>query len=133
MNKKIKFPSRPYAPITSRAMQEYDSLAAMRDAMTNAKIDYKIEQKIETILEKWKVEPSSVQPYVEMRSVLEDTRAIPPGNERISLMNSIIRIIGKPNNLAIYLDMLRDSSNRQGTKEQELCKNILQNVKMHSI
>jgi len=48
-------------------------------------------------------------------------------------MNSIIRTLGRPEALATFLDMLRDSATRDGTKEQELCRFKLQSVRLHSI
>ena len=63
MNKKIDFPSSPYAPVIPKIIQKHNSLAEIRDAMTNIKIDSKMEDRIESIMDKWKVEPNSVQPY----------------------------------------------------------------------
>ena len=130
---KKEFSTGPYAPEGTRGMLEQTTLTSMRDALTNGNIDLLTTQEINTIIERWRNNPNTVEPLAEMQSVLERARKIPRGNERIILMNSIVRTLGQPDTLATFLDMLRDSATRNGTNEQELCRLKLQNVRMHSI
>jgi len=85
------------------------------------------------MIERWRNNPNTVAPLAEMQSVLERARKTPRGDERIKLMNSVVRTLGRPEALATFLDMLRDSATRDGTKEQELCRLKLQKVRLHSI
>lgn len=101
--------------------------------MTSDFIDPNIEFHIQTLFDKWKTQPQSVQGYSHIRNIMEQVRKLPHSNERIKQMNTIIRTIGKPSNLAALLDMLRDAAFREGTEEQEIIKTKLQSVKMHSI
>ncbi|MHB1769710.1 MAG: hypothetical protein ACYCPH_01360 [Minisyncoccota bacterium] len=130
---KTEFSSGPRAPAGTRGMLEYTTLASMRDALTNEHIDLLTTQEIDTIIERWRNDPNTIEPFAEMQSVLERVRKIPRGDKRVILMNSIVRTLGRPDTLATFLDMLRDSATRHGTKERELCRLKLQNVKMHSI
>ncbi len=133
MHQDKNFPQTLYAPDSSEYKLEYKSLTEIRDNMTNSKVDDIIKKRIENILYKWKKNPKSVLPYSEFESILEDVRVIPVGNKRIEMMNSIVRTLGKPENLATYLDMLREASSRNKTNEKKICQDILQSDKMHSV
>lgn len=130
---KPEFSSGPRAPEGTRGMLEHTTLSSMRDALTNGNVDLPTIQEVNTIIERWRNDPNTMEPFAEMQNVLERVRKIPRGDERVILMNSIVRTLGRPDTLATFLDMLRDSATRHGTKEQELCRLKLQNVKMHSI
>ena len=130
---KIVFSDGPYAPEGTRALLEHTTLTSMRDALTNENVDPLVTREINTMIERWCHHPKTVEPFAEMQSVLERARKIPRGDERVIIMNSIVRTLGRPETLATFLDMLRDSATRAGTKEQELCRLKLQKVKMHSI
>jgi hypothetical protein len=130
---KIRFSTGPYAPEGTRGMLEHTALTSMRDALTNKNIDLLTTREINTMIERWRNNPNTVEPLAEMQSVLERVRKIPRSDERIILMNSIVRALGRPDTLATFLDMLRDAATRDGTKEQELCRLKLQKVRMHSI
>lgn len=132
-NPKAEFSQGPYDPEMTRAMSEYSTLSSMKEALTNENVDLLIIKEVNTIIEHWRNEPFEVEPFSEMQSLLDRIRQVPRGTERIILMNSIVRTLGQPDTLATFLDMLRDSATREGTKEQYLCKNKLQNVRMHSI
>ncbi len=129
----VDFPPCPYTPIKACGMLNHQTLSSSRDAFTNPNIDLVTEKQITFIVDKWLESPSEVQPLIDMQKVLESIRSIPPSDERIKLMNTVVRTLGKPHMLATYLDMLRDSAERYGTEEQELCKNKLQSVRMHSV
>ena len=133
MNKKVIFPPNPYTPDTAKCMIGVNTLKSMRDMMTHSKIDDNIKNEIESIFSQWKKNPESVLPFSAMRNVLEDARKKPSSDERIIIMNSIVKTLGKPHNLAIYLDMLRKVSNNKRSNEQKLCQDVLQSDKMHSI
>lgn len=127
------FQNGPRAPEGSRGMLEYTSFASNKEALTNEKIDPAIEKIVNSVIESWLSSPNSVEPFMAMRDILEEVRQLPPDNERIRKMNSIIRTLGQPDKMAAYLDMLRDSATRYGTAEQKIVSEKLQAVKMHSI
>ena len=135
MSKRIQFPNKPYAPAGSKSMKEVRNLGlgGMRDAMGELSINREIEKQIKSILLKWKTDPTSILPFSAFRDILEKARQIPASNKRIAIMNTIVRTIGNANNLATFLDMLRDASSRNGSHEQQLCKSVLQGDKMHSV
>ncbi|MEX0909825.1 MAG: hypothetical protein WDZ75_00860 [Candidatus Paceibacterota bacterium] len=122
-----------------RTPENYDneldqsSFSAIKESLTNQELDPVTEERINSLISSWLESPEKVMPYQDMRDVLETTRQLSLGKERVRQMNSIIRTLGRPDNLATYLDMLRDSATRSGTEEQKICKDKLQNVKMHSI
>lgn len=129
----VAFTSTPTSPETARVFPKDTTLTEIRDRMTRSSLDTGLEEKIKAIFNLWKHNPKEVEPYSDIRNVLEAVRSLPHGNERIKKMNTIIRTIGKPEMLATLLDMLRDSAKREGTEEQRICKTKLQAVKMHSI
>lgn len=128
-----QFSDSPHCPETAKVMDGYTSLSQMRDKMTSEFVDSDVELQIQTLFDKWKIDNMSIQPYSDIRNILEQVRKLPHSEERVKQMNTIIRTIGKPSNLATLLDMLRDSALREGTVEQDICKTKLQAVKMHSI
>lgn len=132
-NLKVKFSNSPYIPKSAEVMSQYKTLSEMRDAMTHAYIDEGIESQINSLIEKWRNNYSSVEPIAEVQEILETIRKIPVGEKRVKMMNTVVRTLGKPETLATYLDMIQDSAKREGSREQEYCKNKLQKVKMHSI
>ena len=130
----IGFSNGPHAPEGTRGMLEYPALTSMRDALADEKnIDPLTSRKINTVIEHWRNDPNTVEPMAEMQNILEHARRIPRSDQRVILMNTIVRTLGRPDTLATFLDMLRDSATRHGTREQEICRLKLQNVKMHSI
>lgn len=132
-NTEIEFSKGPYSPEGNRGMTEHTTLASMRDALTKGNIDVQTVQAINTLIERWRNDSNSVEPLAEMWRIVERARTLPRGDERVTIMNSIVKTLGQPNMLATFLDMVRDSATRNGTKEQELCRLKLQNVRMHSI
>jgi hypothetical protein len=127
------FSKGPFAPEETESLKDYTSLSSIKEILTESFIDPSTEVKINSIIEDWLSCPQEARPISQMRSVLDDARKIPAGEERTRVMNTIVRTLGQPETLATYLDMLRDSANRNGTLEQELCRSKLQNVRMHSI
>ncbi len=109
------------------------SFSEIKESLTGQELDPVTEEKINSLIISWLDAPEKVKPYQDMRDILETIRKLPLGKERVRQMNTVIRTLGRPDNLATYLDMLRDSATRSGTEEQRICKEKLQNVKMHSI
>ena len=105
----------------------------MRDCLSSQHEDTQASLAVSSLLDKWRSEPDAVEPYIEMQAILEELRSMPPGDARTIHMNSVLRTLGKPKNLSALLDALRDSVSREGSREQEISKNKLQNVRMHSI
>lgn len=126
------FQTRPFAPAGTRMLSN-GSLAEVRDILTNSALNHPIANQIKSMLESWQTDPASVEPYLAMRSVLEQVRKLPHGEERLYAMSTIMKVLGQPESLADYLDALRDSVRRTGTIEQEAAKARLLSVKMHSI
>lgn len=129
----VEFSACPYDLKSKSCMSTYVGLLESRDAMSSMDIDNDIENKIVSLLETWDSKQNNIKPFSKMQKILESVRKIPPSDKRVKLMNSIIRTLGKPDNLATFLDMLRSSSKNEGSDEQNICKNKLQTVKMHSI
>lgn len=133
MSKGISFSDGPCAPQGFQPMTVHTTLESMRDALTNGHVDQSTAETIAALIERWRNAPTSVDPLAEMQRVLEQARTIPRGDERVKVMNAIVRTLGRPDTLATFLDMLRDAATRSGTTEQEYCRSTLQNVRMHSI
>ena len=112
---------------------DQSSFSEIKESLTNQELDPVTEERINSLISSWLDSPEKVKPYQDMRDILETIRKLPLGKERVRQMNTVIRTLGRPDNLATYLDMLRDSATRSGTEEQKICKEKLQNVKMHSI
>ncbi|HEY0027405.1 MAG TPA: hypothetical protein VGC35_06005 [Allosphingosinicella sp.] len=106
---------------------------SIRDTLTRLSPNIGISDRIAGIVAGWRAAPASVQPYLEMRDVLEEVRRIPPGNARVRSIHAILAALGRPDVLATFLDALRDSVCRNGTVEQEASRARLLNVRMHSI
>src|SRR6185437_14273721 len=107
---KIGFSTGPHAPEQPpRGMLEHTTLTSMRDALTSENIDPPTIRGINTMIERWRNNTNTVAPLAEMQSVLERARKTPRGDERIKLMNSVVRTLSRPEALATFLDMLRDS------------------------
>jgi hypothetical protein len=117
----------------AKVLSHYNSLASVRDALTRGYTDLQTEDRINSMIAKWEAAPIDVNPFSEMRGLLELIRRVPPSMKRVKLMNTVVRTLGSPKNLATYLDMLRDATKRDGSDEQAACKQKLQNGKMHSV
>lgn len=127
------FPDRPSAPVGVRALKEHRSLSSVRDTLTSRKADEGIVQRITSLVDGWRNDADSVEPYVCMRELLEELRRIPHGDERIYAMRDVVATLGQPEMLATFLDALRHSVLRNNTREQAACRDKLLNVRMHSI
>jgi len=64
--------------------------------------------------------------------MLDRIRMVPVGDERVYLMSSVVRSLGRPQALASFLDMLRWAALRSHPSEDSYLS-MLQNVRMHSI
>lgn len=108
------------------------SLASVRDVMTSLAPEVRIERAILRLVEEWLVNSTSVEPIQSIRSLMDSIRSLPRGDERLKCMNSLVRTLGQPQVLATFLDMIRDSAGRTGTREQELSR-ISQKTTQHCI
>ncbi|MCB1236673.1 MAG: hypothetical protein KDM91_16520, partial [Verrucomicrobiae bacterium] len=134
MDPEIQFPTRPYAPIGAKALPNVESLYEVRNLLNEPQWqDQELAVRIQRLLSDWTNDPTSVEPYTRMQSLLEEIRCIPVSKERVRSMNTVVKTLGEPTALATFLDMLRDSTTRDGTEEQFASKAKLQNVKMHSL
>jgi hypothetical protein len=108
-------------------------LAAIRDACAASYWDPSTEERLGSMLDQWRRAPRTALPYTGMRELLEEIRRIPASDERVGKMNTLVRTLGRPHNLATYLDVLRDAGSRDGSDEQAACKSKLQSGRMHSV
>ena len=123
----------PTLPEGTSSLENYTNLSSIKEFLTESFTDPTTEARIISMVESWMNCPKEIQPISQMRAILDEAREIPASDERTRVMNTIVRTLGQPETLATYLDMIRDSATRYGTPEHELCKDKLQNVRMHSI
>jgi hypothetical protein len=120
----------PYLPACPGVSIDGFSLTSIRDTMTQMSPDAAIERAIMSVVTRWLNDPQSVEPIYEIRTVLESIRAVPRGDARLRSMNTFVRTLGRSQVLATFLDMLRDSAGRAGTREDELSR-ISRNARKH--
>jgi hypothetical protein len=94
--------------------------------------DVTIERAILRLVDEWAADPMSVEPIQSVRSLMDSIRTLPRGDERLKCMNTLVRTLGQPQVFATFLDMIRDSAGRTGTREQELSR-ISQNASQHCV
>jgi hypothetical protein len=122
----------PYLPTCPGVSIDGFSLASIRDTMTHMSADAAIERAITSIMERWLEDHWSVEPIHDIRRVMESMRALPRGDARLASMNTFVRTLGGPQVLATFLDMMRDSAGRTGTREEELSR-ISRNARKHCV
>lgn len=111
----------PHLPIACPSMRtDKMSLCLIRDYMTSLESDIDIREAILAVVEKWLDKPSTVEPLSSIRAILDSIRLLPRGNKRLKSMNTLVQTLGQPEIFATFLDMLCDSSQRLGTREQAL-------------
>ena len=108
------------------------SLASIRDYMTQGARDVAMERAVSSVAEQWLNDHKSVEPLQSIRSLVDSIRTLARGDERLKRMNSLVRTLGQPEMLATFLDMILDSSQRTGTREEALSR-ISQNASQHCI
>lgn len=111
---------------------EFQSLAASRNLLTAMPFDPEIEVSIERTFQSWRENPRSATPMQDLRELLENLRLRNRGSHRIAGMNTLVRRLGQRNNLADFLDMMREAVGKDGTPEQEIALSS-QLGKWHSI
>jgi hypothetical protein len=114
------FPPCPQAPITAKTQFNGLTLRETKQALSTGFVNAEISEELTSMLSAWKADSSSVDPISALQNIVEKVRTLPPGDERIAGMNTVISVLGQPENLATYLDMMRDSATREGTLEQRL-------------
>lgn len=96
------------------------SLRDIRDRMAKLEQSAPVREQLLSLVEDWRSQPRSVEPLSTVRLLLDSIRALPRGDERLIRMNTFVRTLGEPETFATFLDMIRDSSRRDGTVEQAL-------------
>ncbi len=96
------------------------SLRQNRDYMTNLASDLTVRDAIELLLQEWRADATLVDPLLSIREMLDSMRLLQRGQERLTAMNSFLRTLGRPELFATLLDILCDSSQREGTAGQAL-------------
>jgi hypothetical protein len=122
----------PHLPECPKTSVDGLSFVSIRDRMTRIPPNIAVERAILSVIEQWLNDPRSVEPIRHIQSLMDSMRALPRGEERLSQMNSFVRTLGKPQVLGTFLDMMRESSGRVGTREQELSW-ISQNASKHCL
>ncbi|MDJ1473223.1 hypothetical protein [Xanthocytophaga flava] len=96
------------------------SLCDIRNYLKDLIPESTIQTAILSIRERWLNNPHKVEPLTEIRKILDSIRSIPRSEWRLICMNTFVQVLGQPEIFATFLDMIRDSSQRQGTQEQAL-------------
>lgn len=107
------------------------SLADFRDAFTSMRLNREVRNAVLIPIGRWRSHPSASDPVAELQKVIETMRRLPAGATRNRDMNTLVRTLGEPYTLATWLDILRDTYRRDGTKGQAICK-ILLSYRRHS-
>lgn len=79
-----------------------------------------VREAILSLMERWHDRRSTAEPLASIRTLLDSIRLLPRGVERLNCMNTLLQTLGQPEVFATFLDMVRDSSQRSGTREQAL-------------
>lgn len=128
-NKTLGAPHLPQCPpIAIDGM----SLVSIRETVTALPPHASTEQSINSIIERWRSDNRSIEPIQAIRGVLESIRQLPRGDDRLSSMNTFVRTLGRPDALATFLDMLRDSATRAGTSDEKLTRTS-RNARKHAV
>lgn len=120
MNSNVKLCSPHLPSCCPKISTDGMPLAEIRDEMANMMPDAGVKKAILTVVEKWLDKPNAIEPIASIRDILDSIRILPRSNERLMRMNTFVRTLGQPEIFATFLDMVRDSSQRTGTLEQEL-------------
>jgi len=91
-----------------------------------------VQGSVDRLIEDWRSGHRKLDPYGEVRDVIDRVRATPAGDLRTGLMNSVVRKLGQPDVLADFLDMLRWSALYAEPECQDGVRRI-QQARMHSI
>lgn len=122
----------PHLPECPKTSVDGLPLASIRDHMTRMSPHIAIEGVILSVVEQWLNAPRSVEPIRSIQALIDSIRVLPRGDQRLSHMNSFVRTLGKPEVLATFLDMMRESSGRIRTREQKLSQ-MSQNASKHCL
>lgn len=98
------------------------NLTDARNAMTNMELHSSIVDAVHALLDDWRTNPETATPLADLRAVIENIRSCLRSDMRVRKMNSLVRTLGEPGNLADYLDALRNAARRDGSQEQSLSK-----------
>lgn len=132
MSNEQPFSMGPHSPAGSRAVPTLVSFAAIRNRMTAAPINLDVSRCVDDLLDAWHGGRRNITPFLTIQAMLDRIRAVPVGDERVYLMSSVVRSLGRPHALASFLDMLRWAALRRHPVEDSYMA-MLQNVRMHSI
>jgi len=113
---------QPHLPPCPALSVDGQPLTSIRDTLTCLPPDPGIERATMSVVDRWRSEPRSIEPVRELRGILNGIRVLPRGESRLAAMNTYVRTLGQAQVLATLLDMLRDSTTREGTYEEELTR-----------
>lgn len=120
MNKHVKL-GFPHLPVSCpRVSTDGMSLHYIRDYMKSLTPNLSVREAILLLMDRWQDNRSSAEPLASIRILLDSIRSLPRSDERINCMNTFLQTLGQPEAFATFLDMIRDSSRRSGTREQQL-------------
>ncbi len=122
----------PHLPACPTMSVDGSSLASIRDTMTQLPPDAATKQTMLSIIQRWRGDPESIEPIGALRDVLDGIRALSRGDARLAAMNTFVRTLGTAEALATFLDMMRDSADRVGTKDEELTR-FSRNARKHAV
>lgn len=107
-------------------------LSTTRDVLTSMPPEPRLEQSILALVDSCLKPSVDSSPLHTLRRILEGVREIPRGDERLHCLNTIVRTLGQPSNLAAFLDALRLSYGGSDPAEHALAAQS-RDGRMHAI
>jgi hypothetical protein len=92
----------------------------IRDYMKSLAPNLSVREAILSLIERWHDRRSTAEPLAGIRTLLDSIRLLPRSDERLNCMNTFLQTLGQSEVFATFLDMVRYSSQRSGTREQAL-------------
>ncbi|MEV0388990.1 hypothetical protein [Nonomuraea sp. NPDC050643] len=115
------------------AHPEQLTLRSSVDALSTGYLDPETENAITRVLTEAEQKVTDASGALgQLQAVLEAIRKKPEGAERITLMNTFVRTLGRADRLAVYLDILRRSLSAADPTESEIAERS-RSARMHCI
>lgn len=123
----------PYVPSGARILPDTTTLLEIKDRMTSIDADPEVLSDVLSLIEIWKARREAVRPLSAIQTILQKIRCLPPSELRMKKMNTFVRTLGQSNHLAMFLEMLRESSRSKIDSERSLCERMSRSATRHSI
>jgi len=96
------------------------SLVKSRDELTSGRLDEDTAARVIKVLQDSTNLSGDGRVLQKLQALMDQVRCQPPGAKRTAQMNTIVRTLGQPSNLATLLELLRDSLHAPDAKEAEI-------------